>query len=150
MGDLPWFGISALRRCPDSGTERIRYIQIHLSITNSFRPSRLVATATALYPWRRSRGLRLCGAVPQTTGLPLRGQALDLRPSRASRPQRRRLLAYARTDRCLCGGRLPADDRLYRRRQHGISGLHEKFGFRRVGSLLGVAYRYGRWADTVM
>lgn len=28
--------------------------------------------------------------------------------------------------------------------------LHEKFGFRRVGLLPGVAYRYGRWADTVM
>src|SRR6185312_2248970 len=28
--------------------------------------------------------------------------------------------------------------------------LHEKFGFARVGSLPGVAYRYGHWADTVM
>ena len=28
--------------------------------------------------------------------------------------------------------------------------IHEKFGFRRVGSLPGIAYRYGRWADTVM
>ena len=28
--------------------------------------------------------------------------------------------------------------------------LHEKFGFRKVGLLPGVAYRYGRWADTVM
>ena len=28
--------------------------------------------------------------------------------------------------------------------------LHEKFGFARVGLLGGVAYRYGRWADTVM
>jgi L-amino acid N-acyltransferase YncA len=28
--------------------------------------------------------------------------------------------------------------------------LHEKFGFRRVGLLPGIAYRYGRWADTVM
>jgi L-amino acid N-acyltransferase YncA len=28
--------------------------------------------------------------------------------------------------------------------------LHEKFGFARVGLLRGVAYRYGRWADTVM
>lgn len=28
--------------------------------------------------------------------------------------------------------------------------LHEKFGFARVGLLPGVAYRYGRWADTVM
>jgi phosphinothricin acetyltransferase len=28
--------------------------------------------------------------------------------------------------------------------------LHEKFGFARVGYLPGVAYRYGRWADTVM
>src|SRR6202035_3963532 len=27
--------------------------------------------------------------------------------------------------------------------------IHEKFGFRRVGVLPGVAYRYGRWADTV-
>ena len=28
--------------------------------------------------------------------------------------------------------------------------LHEKFGFAKVGLLPGVAYRYGRWADTVM
>ena len=28
--------------------------------------------------------------------------------------------------------------------------IHEKFGFTRVGLLRGVAYRYGRWADTVM
>jgi L-amino acid N-acyltransferase YncA len=28
--------------------------------------------------------------------------------------------------------------------------IHEKFGFRRVGLLPGVAHRYGRWADTVM
>jgi L-amino acid N-acyltransferase YncA len=28
--------------------------------------------------------------------------------------------------------------------------IHEKFGFSRVGLLRGVAYRHGRWADTVM
>ena len=28
--------------------------------------------------------------------------------------------------------------------------LHEKLGFARVGLLPGVAYRYGRWADSVM
>ncbi|MGY4419959.1 L-amino acid N-acyltransferase YncA [Bradyrhizobium sp. JR6.1] len=28
--------------------------------------------------------------------------------------------------------------------------LHERFGFARVGHLPGVAYRYGRWSDTVM
>lgn len=28
--------------------------------------------------------------------------------------------------------------------------LHEKFGFARTGLLCGVAYRYGRWSDTVM
>jgi len=28
--------------------------------------------------------------------------------------------------------------------------LHEKFGFARVALLPGVAYRYGRWADSVM
>lgn len=28
--------------------------------------------------------------------------------------------------------------------------LHERFGFARVGHLPGVAYRYGRWADSVM
>jgi L-amino acid N-acyltransferase YncA len=28
--------------------------------------------------------------------------------------------------------------------------LHEKFGFSRAGLLPAVAYRYGRWADTVM
>ena len=28
--------------------------------------------------------------------------------------------------------------------------LHERFGFARAGLLPGVAYRYGRWADTVM
>lgn len=29
-------------------------------------------------------------------------------------------------------------------------GLHEAFGFLRVAHLPGVAYRYGRWADSVM
>jgi L-amino acid N-acyltransferase YncA len=28
--------------------------------------------------------------------------------------------------------------------------LHEKFGFARVGLLRGIAYRYGRWADSIM
>lgn len=28
--------------------------------------------------------------------------------------------------------------------------MHEKFGFSRVGLLCGVAYRHGRWADSVM
>ena len=28
--------------------------------------------------------------------------------------------------------------------------IHEKFGFQKVGFLPGVAYRYGRWADSVM
>ena len=28
--------------------------------------------------------------------------------------------------------------------------LHQQFGFSRVGFLPGHAYRYGRWADTVM
>jgi len=28
--------------------------------------------------------------------------------------------------------------------------IHDKFGFARVGHLRGVAFRYGRWADTVM
>ena len=28
--------------------------------------------------------------------------------------------------------------------------IHEKFGFARVGLLPGVAYRYDRWADTIM
>ena len=32
----------------------------------------------------------------------------------------------------------------------GSLALHEKFGFARVGLLPAVAYRYGRWADTVM
>jgi len=29
-------------------------------------------------------------------------------------------------------------------------GLHDHFGFKRVGLLPGIAYRSGRWADTVM
>jgi phosphinothricin acetyltransferase len=29
-------------------------------------------------------------------------------------------------------------------------GLHEKFGFARVGLLPGVAFRHGRWADSIM
>lgn len=28
--------------------------------------------------------------------------------------------------------------------------LHERFGFVRVGLLPGVAYRYGKWSDSVM
>ena len=59
-------------------------------------------------------------------------------------------LLMQRADRRLRGGRLPADDRLYRCRQLGFACLHEKFGFSRVGLLPGVAYRYGQWADSVM
>jgi len=29
-------------------------------------------------------------------------------------------------------------------------GLHERFGFTRVGLLQGVGYKYGKWADSVM
>lgn len=29
-------------------------------------------------------------------------------------------------------------------------GLHERFGFDRVGLLRGIAYRYGHWSDSVM
>ena len=29
-------------------------------------------------------------------------------------------------------------------------GLHDKFGFAKVGLLPGVAWRHGRWADTIM
>ena len=32
----------------------------------------------------------------------------------------------------------------------GSLAIHESFGFSRVGMLPGVAYRHGRWADTVM
>src|ERR1700730_1136306 len=97
---------------------------------------------------RRSRGLRLCGAISQTTGLPPRGQAFDLRPSRASRP-RRRTIAHARTHRCVRGDGFPAKGYIDSDNVASLA-IHEKFGFRRVGLLPGVAYRYGRWADTVM
>ena len=98
---------------------------------------------------RRGGRLRLCGAVPQAAGLSLHGQALDLRPSRAGRPGHR-TAADAGTDRRLRRGGLPADHRLYRCRQRRLAWAAAKFGFARVGLLPGVAYRHGRWADTVM
>jgi L-amino acid N-acyltransferase YncA len=60
-----------------------------------------------------------------------------------------RLLMSALIDACAAAG--------YRQMIGYIDGdntgslaLHEKLGFTRVGFLPGVAYRYGRWADTVM
>ena len=79
--------------------------------------------------WRRGRRLCLCRAVSQATGLSLHGQALDLRPSRACRRAASAGCSDARTDRCLRGGRLPADHRLYRCRQRGSLGLHENSAF---------------------
>ena len=79
-------------------------------------------------PLRRGRWLCLCGAVPQTAGLSLQRQALDLHPSRAHRP-RHRTAAAAGTDRRLRGGGLPPDHRLYRRRQCGLTGPSRKVRF---------------------
>ena len=60
-----------------------------------------------------------------------------------------RLLMHALIDACAAAGfrqmigYIDADNA-------ASLGLHEKFGFSRVGLLPGVAYRYGRWADSVM
>ena len=105
----------------DSGTPEPDDLRDRRKNLRSHRLPHLVATL-----WRRGRGLRLCRAVPQATGLPLRGQAFDLRPSRASRPRRRPACCLQRTDRCLRRGRLPPDDRLYRCRQHGVAGAARK------------------------
>ena len=127
--------------------------QRHAGAGRSARPAQEPAQsplpASGGDPRRRGRRLCLCRAVSQAAGLPLHGQALDLYPSRASRP-RRRTAADAGTDRRLRGGRLPADDRLYRCRQYGLARDSRKVRLSRVGLLPGVAYRYGRWADTVM
>ena len=61
-----------------------------------------------------------------------------------------RLLMH-RAHRRLRGGRLPTDDRLHRCRQRGFACVFtRRSAFPRVGLLPGVAYRYGRWADSVM
>jgi len=49
----------------------------------------------------------------------------------------------------LCGGRVPADGYIDADNAPSLA-LHEKFGFSRAGLLCGVAYRHGRWSDTVM
>lgn len=60
-----------------------------------------------------------------------------------------RLLMHALIDACAAAGfrqmigYIDADN-------SASLGLHEKFGFSRVGLLPGVAYRYGRWADSVL
>ena len=59
-------------------------------------------------------------------------------------------LLMQRTDRRLRRRRLSPDDRLYRCRQHRVAGAAREVRLREVGLLPGVAYRYGRWADTVM
>ena len=60
-----------------------------------------------------------------------------------------RLLLQALIDACAASGfrqmigYIDADNTASR-------AIHEKFGFCKVGLLPGVAYRYGRWADTIM
>ena len=60
-----------------------------------------------------------------------------------------RLLLHALIDACAAAGfrqmigYIDADNA-------ASLGLHERFGFSRVGLLRAVAYRYGRWADSVM
>ena len=60
-----------------------------------------------------------------------------------------RLLMGALIDACAAVG-LPPDDRLYRRRQPASLGLHESFGFRQVGYLPSIGFKFGHWTDTVM
>lgn len=78
---------------------------------------------------RRGRRLCLRRAVPQAAGLSLHRQAFDLRSPRATRP-RGRTAAAPGIDRCLCSGRLPPDDRLYRRRQRALAGAARKVRLR--------------------
>ena len=90
-------------------------------------------------------------AVPfrKRPGLSLHGQALDLYPPGPT-ATRSRAAADGGVDRRLRGGGLSPDDRLYRRGQRASLAIHEKFGFRQVGFLPQVGFKFGHWTDTVM
>ena len=102
-------------------------------------------------PGRRTGGrsgrLRLRRAVPQASRLPLRGQALDLRSSRASGP-RRRPQADGGADRRLRGGGVSPDDRLYRRGQsRPRSACTSASAFGRSAICPTIGYKFGHWTD---
>ena len=46
--------------------------------------------------------------------------------------------------------RFPADDWLYRRLQCALDRLHVTFGFRQVGYLPSIGFKFGQWADMIM
>ena len=78
-----------------------------------------------------------------------RGQTLDL-CAQCPSASRHRPAADGGADRRLRGGGLSPDDRLYRRSQRRFARLHERFGFRQVGYLPQIGYKFGRWTDSVM
>jgi phosphinothricin acetyltransferase len=95
------------------------------------------------------RGICLCGVVPQTPGLRYTvkhsiyvhhdhiGQGIGS------------LLMRGLIDACAAAGMRQMIGYIAADNVASLA-LHERFGFVRVGLLPGVAYRYDRWADSVM
>ena len=111
---------------------------------------RAPAAASGGRTGRHRRGLCLCRAVPQAAGLPLCRQALDLCASRPS-AFGRRPAAAAGADRCLRGGGLSPDVRLYRRRRTSRRrSCTRPLAFERAGLLKDVGFKFGRWTDSLL
>jgi GNAT superfamily N-acetyltransferase len=98
---------------------------------------------------RRSRGLRLCGLFRKRPAYRFTAKhSIYVHHAHQGRGVGR-LLMQELIDTCAASGfrqmigYIDADNT-------ASLAIHEKFGFRKVGLLPGVAYRYGRWADTVM
>jgi arginine/lysine/ornithine decarboxylase len=74
--------------------------------------------------------------------------------------RKRRPFRVAVVEQCTCDGSIHSAEMIIRRIGHlcdyidadnaASLTLHERFGFNRVGLLPAVAYRHGRWSDTVM
>ena len=139
-----------IRRGLDEGVGRQRHAAARRSARASQESAQPALSASGGDARRRDRGLCLCGAVPQASGLSLHGQALDLRPSGSSRP-RHRAAADAGADRRLRRRRLPADDRLYRCRQRRLARpARKRSALPSSVDCPAVAYRFGHWSDSVM
>lgn len=98
---------------------------------------------------KRDRGqLCICRAVPQTPCLPLYRQAFDqpcIQPHHLSVGSQ---LLRGLIDACAAAR---SDESSVIDADNAASlDLHERFDFVRVGLMPAVAYRYGRWADSVM
>ena len=73
--------IYRIRRGIEEGSRRQRHAGAGGFARPAQEPAQSPPAASGSDLRRRSRGLRLCGAVPQAAGVPLHGQAFDLRPS---------------------------------------------------------------------